>query len=225
MKVYVITSGEYSDYGIRAVALSREKAELICAMLNSTERDYGDVATIEEYDTDEIQCDANEDVGLCYEAAFNYKTLKNIYFDEPFYSFTRNEIKREISGHGYEIIIAATFPKDMPQEKARKIVNGKRSKRACRNENMMKICDVVRLCKTYGENTTLAELQKEIQGNKIHKCPKCSGTGKITKKRNKAQYWECRDDYEYYDVECDLCNGQGYTEHMYKPKMIQDGWK
>ena len=30
MKVYVITSGEYSGYGIRAVALSREKAELIC---------------------------------------------------------------------------------------------------------------------------------------------------------------------------------------------------
>lgn len=92
-------------------------------------------------------------------------------------------------------------------------------------ENTMKICDVVRLCRTYGDNTTLAELQKEIQGNKIHKCPKCSGTGKITKKRNIAQYWECCDDYEYYDVECDLCNGQGYTEHMYKPKMIQDGWE
>lgn len=89
----------------------------------------------------------------------------------------------------------------------------------------MKICDAVRLCKTYGENTTLAELLKEMQGNKIHKCPKCSGTGKITKKRNKAQYWECCDDYEYYDEECDLCNGQGYTEHMYKPKMIQDGWE
>lgn len=92
-------------------------------------------------------------------------------------------------------------------------------------ENTMKICEAVRLCKIYGEDTTLAELQKEIQGNKIHKCPKCSGTGKITKKRNKAQYWECCDDYEYYDVECDLCNGQGYTEHMYKPKMIQDGWE
>lgn len=97
-----------------------------------------------------------------------------------------------------------------------------------KQEKTMKICDVVRLCKTYGENTTLAELLKEIQGNKIHKCPKCSGTGKITKKRNKAQYWECCDDYEYYeyyDVECDLCNGQGYKEHMYKPKMIQDGWE
>ena len=118
MKVYVITSGEYSDYCIRTVALSREKAEQICAMLNSEKRYYCDVATIEEYDTDELQCDANEDVGLCYEEAFNYKTLKNIYFDEPFYSFA----KREISGHGYEILIAATFPKDMPQEKARKIM-------------------------------------------------------------------------------------------------------
>lgn len=94
-----------------------------------------------------------------------------------------------------------------------------------KKEKTVKICDVVRLCKIYGENTTLTELLKEIQGNKIHKCPKCSGTGKITKKRNKAQYWECCDDYEYYDGECDLCNGQGYTEHMYKPKMIQDGWE
>lgn len=24
---------------------------------------------------------------------------------------------------------------------------------------------------------------------------------------------------------CDLCNGEGYTEHQYKPKMIQDGWE
>lgn len=136
MKVYVITSGEYSDYCIRTVALSREKAEQICAMLNSQKRDCSDAATIEEYDTDEIQCDANEDVGLCYEAAFNYKTLKNIYFDEPFYSFTRNEIKREISGHGYEIIIAATFPKDMPQEKARKIVKDRVAKWKAEQEGL-----------------------------------------------------------------------------------------
>lgn len=128
MKVYVITSGEYSEYSIRAVALSREKAELICAMLNSEKRYYCDVATIEEYDTDEIQCDVNEDVGLCYDAGFNYKTLKNIYWGEPFYSFARNEIKREISGNGYEILIVATFPKDMPQEKARKIMKDRVAK-------------------------------------------------------------------------------------------------
>lgn len=136
MKVYVITSGEYSDYGIRAVALSREKAELICAMLNSTKRYYSDVATIEEYDTDEIQCGVNEDVGLCYEARFNYKTLKNIYWGEPFYSFARNETKRKLLGRGYEILITVTFPKDMPQEKARKIMKDRVAKWKAEREGL-----------------------------------------------------------------------------------------
>lgn len=66
----------------------------------------------------------------------NYKTLKNIYFDEPFYSFARNEIKRKISGHGYEIIIAATFPKDMPQEKARKIMKDRVAKWKAEQEGL-----------------------------------------------------------------------------------------
>lgn len=122
MKVYVITSGEYSDYYIRTVALSREKAEQICAMLNSQKRYYSDAATIEEYDTGEIQCETNEDVNLCYDAAFDYKTLENIYWCDPFYSFDRNEIKRELRDHKYRILISATFPKDMPQEKVRKIM-------------------------------------------------------------------------------------------------------
>ena len=45
------------------------------------------------------------------------------------------------------------------------------------------------------------------------------------KRKNTAQYWECCDNWEYYDVQCDLCNGEGYTEHEYKPRMIQDGWE
>lgn len=122
MKVCVITSGEYSDYCIQTVALSREKAEQICAMLNGSNGYRSDTAIIEEYDTDEIQCETNEDVGLCYEAAFDYKTLENIYWCEPFYSFARNEIKRGTLNHRYEILISATFPKDMPQEKVRKIM-------------------------------------------------------------------------------------------------------
>lgn len=136
MKVYVITSGEYSDYCIQTVTLSREKAEQICAMLNSPKRHYSDVATIEEYDTDEIQCGVNEDVGLCYEAKFNYKTLENIYWGEPFYSFARNEIKRGLLDHRYEILIAATFPKDMPQEKARKIMKDRVAKWKAEREGL-----------------------------------------------------------------------------------------
>lgn len=122
MKVYVITSGEYSDYQINAVTLSKEKAEQICAMLNGSNGYRSDTAIIEEYDTDEIQCETNEDVGLCYEAAFNYKTLENMYWCDPFYSFGRNEIKRELRDRKYRILISATFPKDMPQEKVRKIM-------------------------------------------------------------------------------------------------------
>lgn len=122
MKVYVITSGEYSDYCILTVALSREKSEQICAMLNSQKRYYSDEAIIEEYDTDEIQCETNEDVGLYYDAAFDYRTLENIYWCDPFYSFGRNEIGKSLTHDGRMILISATFPKDMPQEKVRKIM-------------------------------------------------------------------------------------------------------
>ena len=122
MKVYVITSGEYSDYCVNTVALTREKAEQICAMLNGSNGYRSDKATFEDYDTDEIQCESNEDVEFCYEAMFDYKTLRNVYWSEPFYSFASNEIKRGIAHHRCNILISATFPKDMPQEKVRKIM-------------------------------------------------------------------------------------------------------
>lgn len=76
MKVYVITSGEYSDYGIQAVTLNREKAELICAINNRNIRYSEDRSKIEEYDTDEIQCESIGDVGICYTAKFDYKALE-----------------------------------------------------------------------------------------------------------------------------------------------------
>ena len=122
MKVYVITSGEYSDYCINAVALTREKAEQICAMLNGSNGYRSDTAMLEEYDTDEIQCESNDDVRLCYEAGFDYRTLKNMYWCKPFYSFARNEIKRMPASNADPIVISATFPKDMPQEKVQKIM-------------------------------------------------------------------------------------------------------
>lgn len=46
--IYVVTSGEYSDYGIEAIFDTREKAELYCAYQNSAER--GETAEIEEWE-------------------------------------------------------------------------------------------------------------------------------------------------------------------------------
>lgn len=48
MKVYVITKGEYSDYGICAVTTDKEKAELLREKFS----DRYEPADIEEYDTD-----------------------------------------------------------------------------------------------------------------------------------------------------------------------------
>lgn len=120
MKVYVITSGEYSDYCIQAVTLSREKAEQICAMLNSRSRYLCDIAIIEEYDTDDIECESVGDAEMCYMAEFDYKTLENVYWAEPFYSFARDEIKRGMLNRRSKILVSATFPKDMPLEQVRK---------------------------------------------------------------------------------------------------------
>ena len=49
MIVYVITRGEYSDYGIFAVALEKEKAEELRELYS----DKWDEAMIETYDTDD----------------------------------------------------------------------------------------------------------------------------------------------------------------------------
>lgn len=89
----------------------------------------------------------------------------------------------------------------------------------------MKIHEAIRLRNTYGGNMTLDDLAIQIQGNKIHKCPKCGGSGNTIKRINRAQYWECCDRYEEVETACDLCNGEGYTEKEYKPRMVQDGWE
>lgn len=62
------------------------------------------------------------------------------------------------------------------------------------------------------EKTTFDDLVKLMQGNKIHRCPKCGGSGTIIKRVNRAQYWERCADYVEKEVTCDLCNGEGYTE-------------
>ena len=93
----------------------------------------------------------------------------------------------------------------------------------------MKVNEAINLSKAYGEKTTLGEFVKIIQENKIHTCPKCNGTGTVSVKYNAYPSglpdsgWV--EDWKYKEVECDLCKGEGYTEHEYKPKMIQDGWE
>lgn len=59
MKVYVITTGEYSDYRICAVTLDKEKAEKL--KIKCDPLDYTG-ARIEEYDTDECEAFYDGDI-------------------------------------------------------------------------------------------------------------------------------------------------------------------
>lgn len=52
MKVYVITAGEYSDYQIYGVAVDKTIAQQIADRVNKFWQDEGEIANIEEYDTD-----------------------------------------------------------------------------------------------------------------------------------------------------------------------------
>lgn len=93
----------------------------------------------------------------------------------------------------------------------------------------MRVNEVIELCEKYGKNTTLEQLRKKIQGNKIHKCPKCDGKGTVSVRYNAYPLglpdsgWV--EDWRYKDIICDLCNGEGYTENEFKPKMVQEGWE
>lgn len=78
------------------------------------------------------------------------------------------------------------------------------------------------LADLYGENITLSEAIKRKKGKNIYKCPQCDGEGH-TIRCIPGEYGYTAD--RYVEEECNLCHGIGYTEHEYKPKMVQDGWE
>ena len=62
MKIYVVTSGEYSGYGIEGVFLDKHKAEIYCAKNNVKYGDY----RIEEYESDDDEIEGEIDIAWKY---------------------------------------------------------------------------------------------------------------------------------------------------------------
>lgn len=93
----------------------------------------------------------------------------------------------------------------------------------------MKIKDIENLIRVYGGEKTLNQILEQELNKTPYKCPKCHGTGKVEIRYNAYPSgmpdsgWV--EDWKYKDVECDLCNGKGYTTREYKPKMVQQGWE
>lgn len=122
MKVYLITSGTYSDYQVEAVSLDEKEAERICGMLNKNR--YCDTCDIETYDTDEVKVDSNEEILDRFWMQVGYKTGKMYCYDSPVTVLgENNEIKVDCGyPHESRINITATLPKGTTEDKAKKIM-------------------------------------------------------------------------------------------------------
>ena len=72
MKIYVVTSGEYSDYCINAVFIQKEKAMEYIA-IRAGQSDFSDVLHMEEYDTmdDSDLTDGGDIAIVCYDTENN----------------------------------------------------------------------------------------------------------------------------------------------------------
>jgi rubrerythrin len=85
----------------------------------------------------------------------------------------------------------------------------------------MRPYDVEMMIKIYGD-IKLSELLEKLKGNKKFICPKCKGKGTVSIKYDAYPTglpdsgWVS--DWQYKDVDCDVCKGHGYTEKQMKPK-------
>lgn len=127
MTVYVITQGEYSDYSIRAVSLDKKDAERKCALLNREAR-CAEYCEIEEYETEDITIDTNEEVKKRFEMTVCQNTGEIRWYEESYLTFD-DENKIYFSktdcfkcGSDKHISIVATLPTSTTKEQEKKIM-------------------------------------------------------------------------------------------------------
>lgn len=124
MKVYVITSGEYSDYRIEAVSLNQEDTEKKCAILNDIfyeNEDTNRVCEINIRDTDDLIVDTRNEVKVQFEMVINVMHGNVIHFKNNCLSL-KNINKIEADPYTRYISVIATLPKDTTDEQAKKIM-------------------------------------------------------------------------------------------------------
>lgn len=89
MTIYVVTSGEYSDYHIDGVFSDRKQAELYCAITDSRRNKYDDdFCSIEEYETDGIKLEGEVYYGISfyarlYDSSFYVNSADQMYSISP----------------------------------------------------------------------------------------------------------------------------------------------
>ena len=131
MTVYVITSGEYSDYGIVTVFTSKEKAEIYCATKNGS-ASY-DKCRIEEYETDIEQIESNLTPKMVWSARVTEKGQNcNLYSSH----LSFKEINHVEQWHDGAFYVVATLDKDLSIEEVEKIIHDRLAKWKAEREGL-----------------------------------------------------------------------------------------
>lgn len=117
MKLFIITSGEYSDYHIDAVFTDEQQAKLYCAI----HLDDCNPPGIEEWESDKVKLDTSLEIFEKWAAYFDFEGhLKNIW--KVGFSF---KCPSSVSTHTWrktEHFVYVYLPDGTAEEKAKKIL-------------------------------------------------------------------------------------------------------
>lgn len=133
MKVYLITCGEYSEYQVCGILIDKEKAERFCAEWNSSWYfNGGDVDIdlvrvssepfrVEECETDDDQMEMQNEVKRIF-GMRQCNGFKEDFARGGLVSTDVNQCSAKQYEQGEYIEVIATLPKDISDEKAKKIM-------------------------------------------------------------------------------------------------------
>lgn len=117
MKIYIATSGCYSDYSIDAVFTDRKKAEMYCAIHNQVDQD------IEEWETEDDSITVDKPVLKRWAGIYNrcgsFKIEEDGYCLNPIFQVHENYY------HGGHHRITMSTSMDKTAEQAEKIMQDK----------------------------------------------------------------------------------------------------
>ena len=119
MTIYIVTQGEYSDYGIKAVFTNKEQAMLYAALHND---DYYEPCMIEEYDADSVKIETDKELFEKWEARIDLYHELQCFDKEPGFFFkTPSDVKRS-AYKGGSYYVTVYLPLNSSKEKALKVI-------------------------------------------------------------------------------------------------------
>lgn len=119
MTVYIVTAGEYSDYGIEAVFTNKDAALKFCATKNTTDW-Y--TYNVEEWDSDVKTVQCEKEVNMIWHEVLSYHDNGRYTDIRNPHSMASFDVRNEIINRGNRVDIYVTVKPDVDVEKVKRIM-------------------------------------------------------------------------------------------------------